>query len=253
MCLNYWFFLFLFVWSDSSHGYYLISGVVHWIADPNFSFSSHRSSIWLHVKPDVLLTMSTITNAKYLKCISPSQHSSIKCVKILVKTVSLIWLLELCNLGFHESHIYNIAIYEQPYMVSHICNIWSRASAIRSYEILSTIVLEIAYDWLATKLSQESISYCMVCIDGGQCQPNHVLYSMNHHKLINLWGFNNVFLVTSMELSEKMLWRNVEFLIKCKWQLIIWNTFGSCWLKVDLNITLFSKDFSIFYMLHIWV
>ena len=37
------------------------------------------------------------------------------------------------------------------------------------------------------------ISYRMVCIDGGQYQTNHVLYCMDHHKLIHFLGFNNVY------------------------------------------------------------
>ena len=50
-----------------------------------------------------------------------------------------------------------------------------------------------------------------------------------------------------MESSGKMLWLNCEFLIKCKWKLIIWDTLENCGLKVDVNITLFSKDFSTFW------
>ena len=58
-----------------------------------FLFLSNRSSIWLRVKPDVLLTTSIMTKAKYLRGISLSQHLSIKCVAILQeRTFFLIWL-----------------------------------------------------------------------------------------------------------------------------------------------------------------
>ena len=58
----------------------------------NFSFSNNRFSIWLSVKPDVLLTTSSMTNAKYLN-ISLSQHLSIKCVAILQQRTFFLLLL----------------------------------------------------------------------------------------------------------------------------------------------------------------
>ena len=45
------------------------------VPNKHFSFLINRFSIWLCVKADVLLTMS-MTNAKYLKASSISQHSS---------------------------------------------------------------------------------------------------------------------------------------------------------------------------------
>ena len=65
---------------------------------------------------------------------------------------------------------------------------------------------------------------------------------MDHHEV----KFGHPLLAASMEPSGKILWRGSELLIKCKWGLIIWDTLGSCKLKVDVNITLFSKDFSTF-------
>ena len=71
-----------------------------------------------------------------------------------------------------------------------------------------------------------------------------ILYgSLRTDKSLRLW---QRFLATSMEPSGKMLWRNGEFLIKCKWRLIIWDTLGPRGLKINVNITLFSKDFSTF-------
>ena len=65
---------------------------------------------------------------------------------------------------------------------------------------------------------------------------------MDHHEV----KFGHPLLAASMEPSGKILWTGGELLIKCKWGLIIWDTLGSRKLKVDVNITLFSKDFSTF-------
>ena len=50
------------------------------MAFQNISSSSYIS---LHAKPDVLLTTSKITKAKYMKAISLSLNSSLRCATIL--------------------------------------------------------------------------------------------------------------------------------------------------------------------------
>ena len=65
--INYWFFLFLSVWSYFSHGYYLIPGVVLLECQINiFIFFRYRFSVSLCTKPDISLTTFIIINAKYL-------------------------------------------------------------------------------------------------------------------------------------------------------------------------------------------
>ena len=71
--IKFWIIDYLLKISDSSHGYYLIPGIMLL----KCRTKSNSSSIWLRVKPVVLLTVSIMTNAKYLKGISSSQHSSI--------------------------------------------------------------------------------------------------------------------------------------------------------------------------------
>ena len=97
--------------------------------------SSNRSSIWLRVKPDVLLTASIITNVKYFKCNSSLHHSPIKCVVILPeRTFFLIW------------RSYVIVVYMKlwpqhlAFYIFAICYIyiWCRASAIPTHVILSS-------------------------------------------------------------------------------------------------------------------
>ena len=114
-------------------------------------------------------------------------------------------------------------------------------------------VEQIRYDWLATKLSPDSnVSlnglYWWGTMSVKSCFRLYGLPRPN--KSLRFW---KLLLVKSIEPFGKMLWRNGKFLIKCKWRLIICDALGPRGLKVDVNITLFSIDFSIFYVLQVLV
>ena len=155
-----------------------------------------------------------------------------------------------CNLA-RTNILLDMTFIVLQYAIYKTCDVEQLLS--QSMQYFLPVALEITYDWLASKLPHDSnVSpnglYWWGTMSVKSCSRLYGLPRPN--KSLRFW---KLLLVKSIEPSRKMLWRNGKFLIKYKWQLIICDALGPRGLKVDVNITLFSKDFSIFYVLQVLV